>query len=54
VFTNSPCEFYSFMTSHVYDSFCSSSVLIITLSIFCNAGVVDMNHFSLSLFLHQS
>jgi hypothetical protein len=40
---------YSFLTSHVCDCFSSSSLWNIPLSIFFDAGLVDINHFSLSL-----
>jgi hypothetical protein len=42
-------EFYSFLTSPVCDCFASSFMWNISLCIFCNAGLVDKDHFSLSL-----
>jgi hypothetical protein len=45
---SSPFEFYAFLTC-VCIWFLSSSVWMISLSILCNAGLVDMRHFTLSL-----
>jgi hypothetical protein len=41
--------FSFFLTCHVCNCFSSFCVWNIHLSIFCNAGLMDVNHFSLSL-----